>query len=92
MPAPHEIPETIFVKQYGERRTGTNFLRTLLTANYHTEVLMHILGDKHSAPVPFDEYWRDAQCDANPARAFVCRNYACQLPVATPAELAAQLV
>jgi len=73
LPPPDEIPETILVKQYGERRTGTNYLRTLLAANYHTEVLMHILGDKHSAPVPFDEYWRDAQSDANPARAFVCR-------------------
>ncbi len=72
-PALQEIPATIFVKQYGERRTGTNYLRTLLTANYHAEVLMHILGDKHSPPVPFGEYWRDAQSDANPARAFVCR-------------------
>lgn len=67
-------PSTIFVKQYGERRTGTNLLRTLLAQNYHAEVLMHILGDKHSPPVPFDDYWRDAQRDPNPAKAFVCRS------------------
>lgn len=68
------LPRTIFVKQYGERRTGTNLLRTLLAQNYHAEVLMHILGDKHSPPVPFDVYWRDAQRDPNPAKAFVCRS------------------
>jgi Flp pilus assembly protein TadD len=66
-------PASTFVKQYGERRTGTNLLRTLLAANYDAEVLMHILGDKHSPPAPLDGYWRDAQTDRNPARAFACR-------------------
>lgn len=70
---PRTIPQTVFVKQYGERRTGTNLLRMLLMANYHTEVLMHILGDKHSPPVPFDDYWNEAQCEPSPARTFTCR-------------------
>ena len=73
LPAPLPRTKKAILKQYGERRTGTNFLRTLLSANYHAEVLMHILGDKHSPAVPFDEYWRDAQDDPDPARAFVCR-------------------
>jgi tetratricopeptide (TPR) repeat protein len=73
-PLPHlVIPPRVFVKQYGERRTGTNYLRALLTANYHVDVLMHILGDKHSPPAPFADYWREAQADPNPARAFACR-------------------
>ena len=43
---------TTFLKQYGERRTGTNYLRALLLANYKdVHVLMHVLGDKHSPPV-----------------------------------------
>ncbi|HEY6140095.1 MAG TPA: tetratricopeptide repeat protein [Thermoanaerobaculia bacterium] len=70
---PRTIPPKTFVKQYGERRTGTNFVRALLCANYHVEVLMHIFGDKHSAPAPFDEYWREAQSDPMPARAFAWR-------------------
>lgn len=42
-----------FIKQYGEKRTGTNYLRALLaTACPQTQVLMHILGDKHDAPPP----------------------------------------
>ena len=45
----------VFLKQYGERRTGTNYLRGLLRANFdNVVVLMHVLGDKHSAPVPID--------------------------------------
>jgi hypothetical protein len=40
------------IKQYGERRTGTNYLRSVLDANFsHVLVLMHVLGDKHSPPV-----------------------------------------
>jgi hypothetical protein len=31
---------------------------------------MHILGDKHSPPAPFETLWRDAQSDADPALAF----------------------
>jgi hypothetical protein len=48
-----------FLKQYGERRTGTNYLRTLLLANFSNVVpLMHVLGDKHSPPVDIGAYWR----------------------------------
>lgn len=40
-----------FIKQYGEKRTGTNYLRALLTAACPAaKVLMHVLGDKHEAP------------------------------------------
>jgi len=40
-----------FIKQYGERRTGTNLLRAILLRYCsNVTVLMHILGDKHSAP------------------------------------------
>ncbi|WP_341835482.1 hypothetical protein WJU16_21625 [Chitinophaga pollutisoli] len=40
-----------FIKQYGEKRTGTNYLRALLTAACpDAKVLMHVLGDKHEAP------------------------------------------
>jgi len=63
-----------FLKQYGERRTGTNALRALLSANLRgVVVLMHVLGDKHSPPVNFDEIWRDAQASDDPAYAFVSR-------------------
>jgi hypothetical protein len=41
----------VFLKQYGERRTGTNHLRNLLLRNFQkVTVLMHVLGDKHSPP------------------------------------------
>jgi hypothetical protein len=46
---------TLYLKQYGERRTGTNALRALIAANYaDVAVLMHILGDKHSPPADLD--------------------------------------
>ncbi|HEU4880732.1 MAG TPA: hypothetical protein VFT45_00765, partial [Longimicrobium sp.] len=63
-----------FLKQYGERRTGTNYLRFLVQANFQdVAVLMHVLGDKHGPPSPFDALWRQAQCCADPAREFVWR-------------------
>jgi hypothetical protein len=44
----------IFVKQYGEYRTGANALRALLLENFdNAVVLMHVLGDKHSRPADF---------------------------------------
>ena len=49
----------VFMKQYGEHRTGTNYLRILLMTNYSNVVpLMHVLGDKHSPPVALDELWQ----------------------------------
>lgn len=49
-----------FVKQYGERRTGTNLLRLLLTSQFsRLEVLMHTLGHKHR-PAPDDSELRAA--------------------------------
>ena len=42
---------TVFVKQFGKERTGTNWLRAMIEANFPAAgVLMHILGDKHQAP------------------------------------------
>jgi hypothetical protein len=50
---------TVFLKQYGEKRTGTNYIRALLSTNFSNVVcLMHVLGDKHSAPVAFDDIRR----------------------------------
>lgn len=67
-------PETVFLKQYGERRTGTNFLRAILLYNYSDAVLlMHVLGDKHSPPVDFDSCLKQANPLANPGWEFVNR-------------------
>lgn len=42
----------VFLKQYGEVRTGTNALRALVTFSCgDTVVLMHVLGSKHEPPV-----------------------------------------
>jgi hypothetical protein len=61
----------VFLKQYGARRTGTNYLRSLIRMHYQDVVpLMHILGDKHSPPAPFETLWRDAQSAADPALTF----------------------
>ena len=61
-----------FVKQYGERRTATNYLRALLLANYPSVMpLMHVLGDKHSEPVELDVYLREARRATDPDWEFV---------------------
>ena len=63
---------TTFLKQYGAQRTGTNYLRVLLQKNYSDVcTLMHILGDKHSPPPPFDDLWTEAKKESNPALVFV---------------------
>jgi len=61
------------VKQYGEIRTGTNYLRALIQRNYHdVHVLSYILGNKHSPPVPFDAIWEEAkQAETDAAFNFV---------------------
>jgi hypothetical protein len=42
---------TVFVKQYGAERTGTNVVRALLSSHLQdVVVLMHVLGDKHAPP------------------------------------------
>jgi hypothetical protein len=47
-------PVTAFIKQYGEKRTGTNLLRALLVTHFSDVcVLMHVLGGKHLPPAPF---------------------------------------
>jgi len=58
----------VFLKQYGERRTGTNYLRALLQAHYSNVVtLMHMLGDKHSQPVALDELWEKVRDEPDAA-------------------------
>ena len=53
---------TAFIKQYGEKRTGTNVLRALLHAHYRdVTVLMHMLGDKHSPPGPLVAGYRPGE-------------------------------
>ncbi|MDQ3280264.1 MAG: hypothetical protein M3Q69_02500 [Acidobacteriota bacterium] len=66
-----------YLKQYGERRTGTNALRALVAANYDDViVLMHILGDKHSPPVDLDALWAAVQGCSDPAWELVSRSTA----------------
>jgi len=66
------IVPTVFLKQYGAQRTGTNYLRILLQKNRPGAcMLMHILGDKHSPPAPFDALWAAAQLTPDPPLAFV---------------------
>ncbi len=45
-----------FIKQYGMYRTGTNYLRALLCANYNTRVLTNTLGHKHSLPEDWSKW------------------------------------
>jgi hypothetical protein len=59
---------TVVVKQYGERRTGTNYLRALLLLNLDVLPLVYILGDKHASPVALDAIWQ--QVSELPDRAF----------------------
>jgi hypothetical protein len=52
----------VVIKQYGELRTGTNYVRALLQLNYPDAlVLTYILGDKHSPPVPLDAIWNEVR-------------------------------
>lgn len=61
-----------FIKQYGAKRTGTNYLRALLVANYpDVTPLMHVLGDKHSAPLDWEIYLTAARASADPDWEFV---------------------
>jgi hypothetical protein len=74
--APPDPGVPLFLKQYGARRTGTNYLRALIRSNYPADEvvpLMHILGDKHAPPPPFDELWRLAQGEDDPAFSFCLR-------------------
>jgi hypothetical protein len=64
--------EKLFIKQYGERRTGTNYVRGLLLLNFESVTpLMHVLGDKHSAPAPLALIWESAAVDPDPNWHFV---------------------
>jgi hypothetical protein len=66
------MSDKVFLKQYGELRTGTNYLRALLSLNYHNVVpLMHVLGDKHSPPVDFKTHWEYARTKSDASWHFV---------------------
>jgi hypothetical protein len=70
------------VKQYGEKRTGTNYVRALVLADYPDVIpLMHVLGDKHSPPVDFDHFLQCAGAAPDPDTEFVRA-----ATLATPAE------
>jgi hypothetical protein len=59
------------LKQYGEKRTGTNYLRNLLSQWTEALVLMHALGDKHSVQSDWQSIWEQAQNSNEPAFNFV---------------------
>ena len=62
----------VCLKQFGEKRTGTNFVRALLLANYPDVVpLMHVLGDKHLAPLDLCRYLENAEAAPDPAWEFI---------------------
>lgn len=64
----------VFLKQYGERRTGTNYLRAILLLNHPGVVpLMHVLGDKHALPVDFESHLRQTSSLPDGGREFVSR-------------------
>ncbi|HTI60222.1 hypothetical protein [Mucilaginibacter sp.] len=53
-----------YFKQYGCKRTGTNYLRALLQQNFEDViVLMHTLGGKHEYPVDLQKYLEEYHND-----------------------------
>lgn len=66
---------TVFVKQYGLERTGTNAVRVLLEQYLPgVRVLMHVLGDKHSPPVDLAAVAGSTADLVDPALEFVTRS------------------
>lgn len=66
------LNSTTYIKQYGERRTCTNALRAMLMQTFaDTFVLMHILGDKHSAPVDLLALYDKCRTSEDPSWEFV---------------------
>jgi hypothetical protein len=60
------------LKQYGEKRTGTNLLRYCLTQNApNVLVLVHVLGGKHSPPVDLADVWKGTEGTSRREQAFV---------------------
>lgn len=48
---------TRFIKQYGMQRTGTNWTRAIIEANFQdVRVLVNVLGWKHGLPEPWPEW------------------------------------
>ena len=44
------LKRTIYIKQHGCQRTGTNTMRLALERNFHVPVLVNVLGWKHGPP------------------------------------------
>jgi glycosyltransferase involved in cell wall biosynthesis len=69
---PRPDREIIVVKQYGEKRTGTNLLQYCLEQNCpDVLVLIHVLGGKHSPPVDLNAVWDAVAGHVNRDHAFV---------------------
>lgn len=65
------VRDRVYIKQYGERATGTNVVRaSLLASRDDVELLLHVLGDKHSYPAPLDALRREAESTPDPAWSF----------------------
>ena len=57
LPAPQVGPDTVFVKQYGCKRSGTCYVTALLQLNFkNVHVLIHKLGGKHAAPIDYQSW------------------------------------
>lgn len=66
------MSEAVYFKQYGDFRTGSNWLRALMKHNFSSVyVLMHILGDKHSEPVPLRRLLEQLESSSERAENFV---------------------
>jgi glycosyltransferase involved in cell wall biosynthesis len=72
MVGPRPGQSVTIVKQYGEKRTGTNLLQYCLE-KHCPDVLMlvHVLGGKHSPPVDLSAVWNEMTGQPDPARSFV---------------------
>lgn len=57
---------TIFVKQYGYLRTGTNYLRALLDKNCDCFVCINHLGSKHKQPMSWEEWLGNPDKEVHP--------------------------
>jgi len=55
---------TLYIKQYGYFRTGTNFLRDSLERNFECKVLVNVFGHKHAVPCN----WRQWLSTQGPAK------------------------
>jgi len=68
-----------YIKQYGAKRTGTNYLRALIEQNFDDAiVLMHVLGGKHNPAVDLQNFLSNNNNDPE--------NFVVESTAAQPAE------